>query len=197
MLGSLFFALGCDAWLFLLLAISRQTSQWSVNSCAIDQSVTPFPGWRRFCLLQKSQQSVFSHLVSIPYCNNNVVVCNRAGWDKNQTDFKRKGGLQVVYEKKHSADIDENNDFCFEPPIISKRTDSLLINLTRCPRKKARELPPPPHRKLSPFGPAPSPLNFRCPPLEKSIKIVQYNTRLLINSIYINISSKEELMPSL
>ena len=24
-----------------------------------------------------------SRLVSIPYCNNNVVVCNRAGWDKN------------------------------------------------------------------------------------------------------------------
>ena len=29
--------------------------------------------------------------------NNNIVVCNRAGWDKNSTDFKRKGGLQAVY----------------------------------------------------------------------------------------------------
>ena len=28
-------------------------------------------------------ERVFSRLVSIPYCNNNVVVCNRAGWDKN------------------------------------------------------------------------------------------------------------------
>ena len=59
------FAVGCDAWLFLLLAISPQTSQLSVNSCAIDQSVTPFLGWRRVCLLQKSQQSVFSRLVSV------------------------------------------------------------------------------------------------------------------------------------
>ena len=65
LLGSLLFAVGCDTWLFLLLAISPQTSQWSVNSCAIDQSVTPFLGWRRVCLLQKSQQSVFSRLVSI------------------------------------------------------------------------------------------------------------------------------------
>ena len=56
LLGSLLFAVVCDAWLFLLLAISPQTSQWSVNSCAIDQSVTPFLGWRRVCLLQKSQQ---------------------------------------------------------------------------------------------------------------------------------------------
>ena len=31
-------------------------------------------------------------------CSNNVVVCNCAGWNKNYTDFKRKGGLQVVYE---------------------------------------------------------------------------------------------------
>ena len=29
--------------------------------------------------------------------NNNIVVCNRSGWDKNWTDFKRKGGLQAVY----------------------------------------------------------------------------------------------------
>ena len=32
--------------------------------------------------------------------NNNIVVCNRAGWVKNWTDFKslkRKGGLQAVY----------------------------------------------------------------------------------------------------
>ena len=33
--------------------------------------------------------------------------------------------------------------------------------------------------------------------LEKSIKIVQYDKTLLINNIFINISSKEELMPSL
>ena len=31
-------------------------------------------------------------------CSNNVVVCNCAGWNKNYTDFKRKGGLRVVYE---------------------------------------------------------------------------------------------------
>ena len=31
-------------------------------------------------------------------CSNNVVVCNCAGWNKNYTDFKRKGRLQVVYE---------------------------------------------------------------------------------------------------
>ena len=67
LLGSLLFAVGCDAWLFFLLAILPQTSQSSVNGCAIDQSVTPFLGWRRVCLLQKSQQSVFSSLVSIPY----------------------------------------------------------------------------------------------------------------------------------
>ena len=97
LLGSLLFAVGCDVWLFLLLAISPQTSQWSVKSCAIDQSVTPFQGWWRVCLLQKSQLSVFSHLVAIPKINNNIVVCNRAGWDKNWTDFKRKGGLQAVY----------------------------------------------------------------------------------------------------
>ena len=29
--------------------------------------------------------------------NNNIVVCNRAGWEKNWTDFKRKGGPQAVY----------------------------------------------------------------------------------------------------
>ena len=28
-----------------------------------------------------------SRLVSIPDCNNNVVVCNRAGWDKNLNGF--------------------------------------------------------------------------------------------------------------
>ena len=31
-------------------------------------------------------------------CSNNVVVCNCAGRNKNYTDFKRKGGLQIVYE---------------------------------------------------------------------------------------------------
>ena len=65
LLGSLLFAVVCDAWLFLLLAISPQTSQWSVNSCAIDQSVTPFLGWRRVCLLQKSQQE-FKHSRGVP-----------------------------------------------------------------------------------------------------------------------------------
>ena len=35
--------------------------------------------------------------------NNNVVVCNRAGWDKNYTDFKRKGGLQAVYRSRASS----------------------------------------------------------------------------------------------
>ena len=39
LIGSLLFAVVCDAWLFLLLAVSLQTSQWSVNSCAIDQLI--------------------------------------------------------------------------------------------------------------------------------------------------------------
>ena len=86
LLGSLLFVVGCDAWLFLLLEILPQTSQLSVNSCAIDQSVTSFLGWRSVCLLKKSQQSVFSRLVSIPCCNNNVAVCNCAGWDKDYTE---------------------------------------------------------------------------------------------------------------
>ena len=82
LLGWLLFAVVCDVWLFLLLAISPQTGQWSVNSCAIDQSFTPFLKWRGGgCLLQKSQQSVFSHLVSIP------MVCNRAGWDQELDRF--------------------------------------------------------------------------------------------------------------
>ena len=54
--GSWLFVVSCVAWLFLSLASPPQTSQWSVNSCKIDQSVTPFLGWRRVCLLQKSQQ---------------------------------------------------------------------------------------------------------------------------------------------
>ena len=70
-LGLLLFVLigSCDAWLFLSLAISQQISQWSVNSCKIDQLVTPFLGWRRVCLLQKCSQSVFSCLVPIPHCS--------------------------------------------------------------------------------------------------------------------------------
>ena len=67
--GSWLFVVSCDAWLFLSLASPPQTRQWSVNSCKIDQSVTPFLDWRRVCLLQKSPQSVFSPLVPIPYCN--------------------------------------------------------------------------------------------------------------------------------
>ena len=123
---------------------------------------------------------------------NTIIYCVT----KQQTDNQKfiHGRMITCYinyrasrEKKHSADIDENNDFCFETPIISKRTDSLLINLTRSPRKKDSRPPlppPPPHQKLSLFGPYPSPLNFCCPPQEKSIKIVQYDTRPLINSIY-------------
>ena len=59
------FAIVCSwLWLFLLLAFLLQTSQWSVNICAIDQSDAPFLGRRRVFLLQKSQQSVFSRLAS-------------------------------------------------------------------------------------------------------------------------------------
>ena len=45
--------------------------------------------------------NVFSweYLLLIPYCNV-VVICNRAGWDKNWTDVKRKGRLQGVYTFK-------------------------------------------------------------------------------------------------
>ena len=60
------FAVSCEAWLFLSLASPPQTSQWPVNSCKIDQSVTQFLGWRRVCLLQKSPQSVFSRQVLNP-----------------------------------------------------------------------------------------------------------------------------------
>ena len=81
-LVSLLFAVVCDAWLFLLLAISPQTSQLSVNSCAIDQSVTPFLGWRRVCYKRVSSPSFLVCSQSLN-CNNNVVVCNRAGRDKN------------------------------------------------------------------------------------------------------------------
>ena len=41
--------------------------------------------------------------------------------------------------------IDENNSCWFETPINSKITDSLLINLTRSPRKKGSRGTPPPH----------------------------------------------------
>ena len=82
---------------------------------------------------------------------NTIIYCVT----KQQTDNQKfiHGRMITCYinyrasrEKKHSADIDENNDFCFETPIISKRTDSLLINLTRSPRKKDSRppLPPPP-----------------------------------------------------
>ena len=39
--------------------------------------------------------------------------------------------------------IDENNSCWFETPINSKTTDSLLINLTRSPRKKGSRGNPP------------------------------------------------------
>ena len=117
LLGSLLFAVGCDAWLFLLLAISPQTSQLSVNSCAIDQSVTPFRGWRRVCLLQKSQQSVFSRLVSIPYCNNNVMVCNRAGWDKTRRILREKAdckqSISWMTTMIIQTELDETR-FCYQ-----------------------------------------------------------------------------------
>ena len=83
---------------------------------------------------------------------NTIIYCVT----KQQTDNQKfiQGRMITCYinyhasrEKKHSADIDENNEFCFETPIISKRTDSLLINLTRSPRKKDSRppLPPPLH----------------------------------------------------
>ena len=58
----------------------------------------------------------------------------------------------------------KNNNFCFEKTINSIITESLLINLTRSPRKKDLTDYYPPPRKLPPFEPA-SPLNVRCPPL--------------------------------
>ena len=125
LLGSLLFALDCDAWLFILLAISPQTSQLSVNSCAIDQSVTPFLGWRRVCLLQKSQQSVVSRLVSIPYCNNNVVVCNRAGWDKTRRILREKAdcrqSISWMTTMMIQTELDEIR-FCYQ----------LIITITNC-----------------------------------------------------------------
>ena len=38
----------------------------------------------------------------------------------------------------------KNNNICFETPINSKITDSLLINITRAPGKKTREVTPNP-----------------------------------------------------
>ena len=32
-------------------------------------------------------------------------ICNRAGWDKNWTDFKKKGGLQAVYKPPEGAGV--------------------------------------------------------------------------------------------
>ena len=54
--------------------------------------------------------------------------------------------------------IDENNSCWFETPINSKITDSLLINLTRSPRKKgSRGTPPPPHTHTHTHTPHPLP----------------------------------------
>ena len=53
------------------------------TEAAIDEGASP----RR-----KNKMPVFSRLIlKIPNCD--VVICNRPGWDKNWTDFKRKGGL--------------------------------------------------------------------------------------------------------
>ena len=63
--------------------------------------------------------------------------------------------------KKHPAYqiIGENNNFCFETPINSKITGSVLINLTRSPRKKDSRGHPSPPRKLPLFfEPPPPPL---------------------------------------
>ena len=56
---------GITAWFAIVCSwLWRVTiCQWSVNSCAIDQSVTPFLGWRRVCLLYKRVSSP-SFLVS-------------------------------------------------------------------------------------------------------------------------------------
>ena len=32
-------------------------------------------------------------------------ICNRAGWDENWTDFKKKGGLQAVYKPPEGAGV--------------------------------------------------------------------------------------------
>ena len=62
-----------------------------------------------------------SFLVSSQSVNNNIVVCNRTGWDKNWMDFNRKGRLQVVYESadlcnvipEHRNDIRNNKSLRF------------------------------------------------------------------------------------
>ena len=96
-LGSLLFVVSYDAWLFLSLAISWQTSQWSVNSCKIDQSATPFLGWQRVCLLQKCSQSVFSRLVLISHCNiTSWFAIALAEIRTTQIYFNRKGWLHAV-----------------------------------------------------------------------------------------------------
>ena len=96
-LGSLLFVVSYEAWLFLSLAISWQTSQWSVNSCKIDQSATPFLGWQRVCLLQKCSQSVFSRLVLISHCNiMSWFAIALAEIRTTQIYFNRKGWLHAV-----------------------------------------------------------------------------------------------------
>ena len=96
-LGSLLFVVSYDAWLFLSLAISWQTSQWSANSCKIDQSATPFLGWQRVCLLQKCSQSVFSRLVLISHCNITWwFAIALAEIRTTQIYFNRKGWLHAV-----------------------------------------------------------------------------------------------------
>ena len=71
--------------------ISQQLCNWPIG-----YSVSGLTG-ALFTTKESAVRLFSSCLVLIPYCNINVVVCNRAGWDKNQTDFKRKGELQAVY----------------------------------------------------------------------------------------------------
>ena len=91
LLGSLLFAVGCDTSLHL------QSHHRPVNDMSTAVQLT-----NRLLRSQANGGFVYYKRVSslsflFLLCNNNVVVCNCAGCDKKQMDFKRKGGLQAVY----------------------------------------------------------------------------------------------------
>ena len=72
---------------------------------------------------------------------------------------------RTSHEKKHSADqiIDENDNFTLKHRLTVKKTDSLLINLSRSPRKKTRKATPHPLGNCPFLNPHPLPSEFLLP----------------------------------
>ena len=95
----------CLVWYCLQLVVTRdffyclQSHRRSVND--LSRAVQLTNRLLRFRadggFVYYKRVSCLSFLVSSQSLNNNIVVCNCAGWDKNWTDFKGKGGLQAVY----------------------------------------------------------------------------------------------------